>query len=160
VMSDKVTPVRMKDYGTFEALRGVVMPRGWLIPRPHVDSARYAAAIDRLRWHGIQVQRVASDAQVDVERFVIQALTKSERAFQGHSEARLAGRMEPAKLTVQEGALFIPAAQPLARLAFYLLEPESDDGLVTWNLIEAGLSAGETYPVYRVMNAAGLKVTP
>ena len=60
--------------------------------------------------------------------------------------------MEPAKLTVQEGALFIPAAQPLARLAFYLLEPESDDGLVTWNLIEAGLSAGETYPVYRVMN--------
>jgi hypothetical protein len=55
--------------------------------------------------------------------------------------------------------LFIPAAQPLARLAFYLLEPESDDGLVTWNLIEEGLVAGETYPIYRVMNAASLKLS-
>jgi hypothetical protein len=157
-MSEQVTPVRMKDYGTFEALRGVQMPRGWLIPRPHVESGRYAAAIDRLRWHGIQVQRVAAVAQVDVERFVIQSLNKGERAFQGHNEARLAGRLEPAKLTVQEGALFIPASQPLARLAFYLLEAESDDGLVTWNLIEAGLSPGETYPVYRVMNSATLRL--
>ena len=66
VMSEMVAPVRMKDYGTFEALRGVPMPRGWLIPRPHVDSGRYSAAIDRLRWHGIQVQRVVGDAQVDM----------------------------------------------------------------------------------------------
>jgi len=28
---------------------------------------------------------------------------------------------------------------------------------VTWNLIEEGLTAGETYPVYRVMNAGTLK---
>ena len=160
VMSAKVTPVRMKDYGTFEALRGVPMPRGWLIPRPHVESGRYAAAIDRLRWHGIQVQRIASIAQVDVERFVIQSLNKGERAFQGHNEARLTGRYESAQLRVNEGALFIPASQALARLAFYLLEPESDDGLVTWNLIEAGLSPGETYPIYRVMNTSALKLLP
>jgi len=136
------------------------MPRGWLIPRPHIESGRYAAAIDRLRWHGIQVQRIASIAQVDVERFVIQSLNKGERAFQGHNEARLTGRYEAAQLRVNEGALFIPASQPLARLAFYLLEPESDDGLVTWNLIEAGLSPGETYPIYRVMNTSALKLLP
>jgi hypothetical protein len=160
VMTEKATPVRMKEYGTFEAMRGEQMPRGWLIPRPHVDSTRYAAAIDRLRWHGLQVQRVTADAQLDVERFVIQSFSKSERAFQGHHEARLKGRFETAQLRVGEGALFIPAAQPLARLAFYLLEPESDDGLVTWNLIEAGLAAGETYPVYRVTNSANLKLAP
>jgi hypothetical protein len=160
VMSETATPVRMKDYGTFEAVRGVQMPRGWLIPRPHVESARYAAAIDRLRWHGLQVQRVTADAQVDVERFVIQSFSKREQAFQGHNEARLTGRFETAELRLREGALFIPATQPLARLAFYLLEPESDDGLVTWNLIETGLSAGETYPVYRVMNSANLKLAP
>jgi hypothetical protein len=158
VMSDKVTPVKMKEFGTFEAIRGVPMPRGWLIPRQHVESGRYSAAIDRLRWHGLQMQHLAADAQVDVERFVIQALTKAERPFQGHSEARLSGRFEPAKLSVQEGALYIPASQPLARLAFYLLEPESDDGLVTWNLIEAGLAPGETYPVYHVLNTATLRL--
>ncbi len=160
VMSQKVTPVGMKHYGAFEATRTVPMPRGWLIPGPHVDSGRYAAAIDRLRWHGLHVQRVAADAQIDVERFVVGSLTKAERPFQGHQEARLTGKHITAKLSAKGGALFIPAAQPLARLAFYLLEPESDDGLVTWNLIENGLAAGETYPVYRVMNTANLKLTP
>jgi hypothetical protein len=160
VMSPKAVPVRMKDYGVFEATRTASLPAGWLIPRPHVDSGRYAAAIDRLRWHGLRIQTVAAESQIDVERFVVQSLTKAERPFQGHAEARLTGKHERAKLSVQRGALFIPANQRLARLAFYLLEPESDDGLVTWNLIEAGLTAGETFPIYRVMNAAALKVTP
>jgi hypothetical protein len=160
VMSQTVTPVRMKDYGLFAATRTVPMPAGWLIPRPHVEAGRYAAAIDRLRWHGLQIQTVAAEAEVDVERFTVTALTKAERLFQGRHEARLTGKYEPAKLSAQQGALFIPASQPLARLAFYLLEAESDDGLVTWNLIEEGLTAGETYPIYRVMNVGGLKLTP
>jgi hypothetical protein len=160
VMSPQATPVRMKDYGIFEATRSVAMPRGWLIPRPHVDSGRYAAAIDRLRWHGLRIERVIEDTPVDVERFVVDALVKADRPFQGHHEARLTGRLVPAQLSAQEGSLFVPAAQPLARLAFYLLEPESDDGLVTWNLIENGLAPGEAYPVYRVMNTRGLRLTP
>jgi hypothetical protein len=159
VMSDRAVPVRMKDFGTFAATRTLELPRGWLIPRPHVESGRYAAAIDRLRWHGLQVQRVAASAEIQVERFVVQTLTRAERPFQGHQEAKLTGRYELAKLSAQEGALFIPAGQPLARLAFYLLEPESDDGLVTWNLIENGLMPGETYPVYRVTALTGLKVS-
>lgn len=157
VMTTAAVPVRMKDYGLFEATRTVVMPSGWLIPRPHVESGRYAQAIERLRWHGVRVETLVEDAQLDVERFVVTALTKAERPFQGHNEAKLTGRLERAKLSVQRGALFIPANQRLARLAFYLLEPESDDGLVTWNLIENGLAAGGTYPIYRVMNAGMLK---
>ncbi|MGH9172800.1 MAG: hypothetical protein ACRD1H_00515, partial [Vicinamibacterales bacterium] len=157
VMSPQSVPVRMKDYGIFEATRTVTMPDGWLIPKPHVEAGRYATAIERLRWHGLRIQTVAADTQVDVERFVVQALTKAERQFQGRNEAHLTGKYERAKLSAQQGALFVPANQPLARLAFYLLEPESDDGLVTWNLIQEGLTAGETYPIYRVMNAGSLK---
>jgi hypothetical protein len=159
VMTDKAVPVRMKEFGTFAATRTVALPRGWLIPRPHVESGRYAAAIDRLRWHGLQVQRVVSPADITVQRFIVQALTRAPKPFQGHQEARLTGKYEVAKLSAQEGALFIPAGQPLARLAFYLLEPESDDGLVTWNLIENGLGPGETYPVYRVVSLDGLKLS-
>jgi hypothetical protein len=104
------------------------------------------------------VQKVAAAAQIDVERFVVATVTKAERPFQGHHEARLTGKYAAAKLSAQEGALFIPASQPLARLAFYLLEPESDDGLVTWNLIETGVEPGVAYPIYRVMNQSGMKV--
>jgi len=150
VMTDTAVPVRMKDYGVFEATRTVTMPQGWLIPRSHVDSSAYTTALERLRLHGVQVQRVVADAEVMVERFVIDTYTRAPKPFQNRYEARLTGRHETAKLSAQEGALFIPANQPLARLAFYLLEPESDDGFVTWNLIEAGLSPGATYPIYRV----------
>ena len=46
--------------------------------------------------------------------------------------------------------------QPLARLAFYLIEPESDDGLVTWNVIEEGLETGLTYTIYRVVDSRAI----
>ena len=153
-MTDTAVPVRMKDYGLFEPTRTVQMPRGWLIPRAHVESNVYAQAIERLRLHGVQVQRVAADTEIAVERFVIENYTRAPKPFQNRFEARLTGKHEAAKLSAQEGALFIPANQPLARLAFYLLEAESDDGFVTWNLIEADLAPGSTYPVYRVIAGA------
>jgi hypothetical protein len=34
---------------------------------------------------------------------------------------------------------------------FYLLEPESDDSLATWNLLDAALEAGAAHPVLKVM---------
>jgi hypothetical protein len=108
------------------------------------------AALDRLRWHGIEIETLDQPSQMDVDRFVIQSLSRSERAFQGHHEARLSVSMERAALTVDPGTMLIRANQPLARLAFYLLEPDSDDGLVTWNVIEDGLTVGQGYPVYRV----------
>ena len=149
-MADKTVPVKMKDFGIFEATRSVQMTIGWLIPRPLVESSAYATAIERLRLHGIEVRVVTADTEVAVERFVIESYTRAPKPFQNRFEARLKGRHEAAKLSAQQGALFIPANQPLARLAFYLLEPESDDGLVTWNLIETNLAPGATYPIYRV----------
>jgi hypothetical protein len=159
-MTETVTPVRMKDYGLFKATRTVAMPRGWLIPRVHVESGHYADALDRLRTHGIAMPRVTAATEVAVERFVIAAVNRAERPFQGHNEMRLRGRYENAMLSAQEGALFIPASQPLGRLAFYLLEPESDDGLVTWNLMDGGLTIGEAFPIYRVMDASRLRLSP
>jgi hypothetical protein len=155
-MTELAVPVKMKDYGVFEATRLVAMPQGWLIPKQLADSPRMAAAIDRLKWHGLVMRTVSTDGPVTVERFLISEFNRAERAFQGHREARLRGTLQKAQLSVSAGSLFIPANQPLARLAFYLLEAESDDGLVAWNILEEGLAAGETYPIYRVLNALPL----
>lgn len=153
-MTDMAVPVSMKDYGVFAATRFVAMPKGWLIPL----NPRLAAAVERLRLHGLIVQEISEPAQVSVERFTIADYTRAERVFQGRREARLKGAFEKAQLTVAPGALFVPADQRLARLAFYLLEPESDDGLVTWNIIDEGLAAGEAYPIYRVSNTTAIRV--
>ena len=153
-MTEKAVPVAMKDYGVFAATRSAELPKGWLIP----TNPRLTAAVERLRLHGVKVEEITTPAQVSVERFTIADYTRAERVFQGHREARLKGTFEKAQLTVAPGALFVPADQPLARLAFYLLEPESDDGLVTWNIIQEGLAAGETYPIYRVTNTTALRL--
>jgi hypothetical protein len=39
----------------------------------------------------------------------------------------------------------------VAVLAAILLEPESDDGLTTWNVFDPQLGAGRTHPVRRVL---------
>jgi hypothetical protein len=155
-MAQVAVPVMMKDYTVFAATRSVTLPRGWVIPRGSTNGTRLAAALDRLRWHGVRIEELAADAQVAVERYSIDGVTRAPKPFQGHQEARLTGAFAKAQLTVPEGSLYIPANQPLARLAFYLLEPESDDGLVNWNIIEEGLEAGQTYPIYRVLDARRL----
>lgn len=152
-MTDMAVPVSMKDYGVFAATRSAAMPKGWLIP----TNPRLTAAVERLRLHGLKVEEISTPTQVSVERFAITDYTRAERVSQGHREARLKGTFDVAQLSVAPGALFVPADQPLARLAFYLLEPESDDGLVTWNIIEEGLAAGEAYPIYRVTNTTALR---
>lgn len=158
VMAPMSVPVPMKDYGTFVATRSIELPTGWVIPKNTAVGARMASALEHLRWHGVKMQEVTVDAQLAVERFSITDVTKAPKPFQGHQEARLKGTHAPAQLTVQAGSLFIPANQPLARLAFYLLEPESDDGLVTWNIVEEGIAAGQTYPIYRVTGSAPPKL--
>lgn len=152
-MTDMAVPVSMKDYGVFAATRSAAMPKGWLIP----TNPRLTAAVERLRLHGLKIEEISTSAQVSVERFTITDYTRAERVFQGHREARLKGSFDVAQLSVAPGALFVPADQPLARLAFYLLEPESDDGLVTWNIIEEGLAAGQTYPIYRVTSTTAIR---
>jgi hypothetical protein len=149
-MVDVAVPVPMKEYGIFEPTRSRPLPAGWIVPRAHAESPSMAAALDRLRWHGIRIETVKADAHMDVERFVVEGVTRAPRVFQGHQETRLTGRIERATLSVQAGAMLVPGNQSLARLAFYLLEADSDDGLVTWTLIEDGLAPGQGFPVYRV----------
>ncbi|MGE3274924.1 MAG: M14 family metallopeptidase [Vicinamibacterales bacterium] len=158
VRTDMAVPVPMKDYGTFTATRSVMMPRGWILPRGIVESGRLALALERLRLHGVEVQTVQAAATVDVERFVIETVTRAPQESQGHNEVRLTGHYEPAKLLVQEGALYVSARQPLSRLAFYLMNPETDDGFATWEIITEGIAPGETFPIYRVTSPGGLRV--
>ena len=58
-MAPAAVPVAMKEYVTFAATRSLPLPKGWLIPKTLVAAPRMAAALDRLRWHGIKIQEFA-----------------------------------------------------------------------------------------------------
>ena len=133
----------MYEYGTFMPTLVERVPRAYLVP------ADLEEVLTRLRAHGITLEP-ASDETMDVEAFQIDSVRTSERPFQGRNEQTLFGRYEPARVTPSAGDMLARTDQPLGRLLFSLLEPQSDDGFANWGFLADRLRAGEAYPVRRV----------
>ena len=120
-------------------------------------SARVIAAVaDRLEAHGIRFFRTEKEQTVKGERFKIENSTLAEREYQGtHKMRTLTGKWEATEQTLPAGSIVVPMDQPLARLAFLLFDPRSDDGFMAWNILDAvlgGTPAPEYYPVIRTLD--------
>ncbi len=68
------------------------------------------------------------------------------------TSAPLKGAWVTADRELPAGTLRVDMTQPLARLAFYLLEPRSDDGLTNWNFLDEALRDAKVYPIVRTRN--------
>ena len=115
----------------------------------YVLDATQTEAVRLLRLHGVVVQRLDAEWRTPVEVFVPDSVV-ALRAFEGHRPVRLEGRWRSDTRVLPAGSYLITTAQPLGVLVTYLLEPESDDGLVTWNVFDRVLAAGAESPVIRV----------
>jgi len=121
-------------------------------PAAYVVAPGDTAVVRLLRRHGIRVDRSDSAWSSRGETFTIDSVIRATRVFQGHRETRLVGKWERALQNFPAGSFIVSTAQPLGTLVVYLLEPESDDGLVTWNLFGTGLKKGEQFPVRKVLD--------
>jgi len=108
--------------------------------------------VDRLAAHGIMTHRLEAPAVLATERFRIDSTWTSPREFQGHHERSVTGAWESVTDTVPAGTVVVPMPQPLARLAFLLLEPRSDDGVLDWNLLDDALAGARYYPIRRTLS--------
>ncbi len=155
---DVVKPETMTDFSTFESAMDETAPSAYYIPATLIagnaaQNARLTGALaDKLAAHGIKFTRLSAATQVKAERFAITGNTQAERPFQEHRMRTLEGGWQAAAdMTLEAGTIVVPVSQPLGRLAFYLLEPRSEDGWVTWNVLDATLGeAVKTYPIVRV----------
>jgi hypothetical protein len=139
---DVVKPEQMVDMLWFEPAATETVPSAYYVP---ADATK---AIDLLKAHGIQMKAVAQPIK-GVQQFVIEANTAGQ-TFEGHAMRKLEGKWQVADdVAVPAGAWEVPMTQPLARLAFYLIEPLSDDGLVTWNVLDDQLTDAKVYPILR-----------
>jgi hypothetical protein len=117
------------------------------LPEEYVLVGADSAVIERLRVHGIRVD--TSDASHGaLEEFAVDSLVRSARAFQGHHELRVVGHWKAATEAPPK-ALIVRTDQRQGWLAAYLLDPESDDSFLTWNLFDATLSRQRLFPVLR-----------
>ena len=144
---DVVKPEMMTDMLWFEPTMTEDAGSEYYIP------AAATKAIELLRAHGIQMTAVTKPVS-GVERFVITANTtqpvRTGSIDTGtHALRRLEGSWQPAgDAQVPAGAWAVRMNQPLGRLAFYLLAPTSDDGLVNWNVLDE-LITDTAYPILR-----------
>jgi hypothetical protein len=150
--SGKFVTVRMPVFDRFKPTLVAPRPTRYLIPAADTQVVRV------LREHGIRVEAAGqSPANMqlvgDAYVFRIDSTVSSPRPFQGHREMRLSGRWLKQTTPITAGMFVVSTNQPLGLLAVYMLEPQSDDGLVTWNYFDSELKPGGTYPVSKTGGA-------
>ena len=134
--------------------KAVVRPFGYVIR----DEPDMRPIIEKLKDHGIQVHRLTEDTMLTIEALTVTGAKSAGRMYQGHNAVKAETTAAPlTDLTFNAGAWYIPTGQPLGNLVCYLLEPESEDGLTTWNYFDAFMANESEFPVYRVMQSKEIK---
>jgi zinc carboxypeptidase len=153
----RVNLVRMPVYDRFVPTLKRTMPFGYAIPGPARDTLRKLLAL-----HGLELDMIDAPATASAETFMLDSVSRPTRPFQGHLEDTFFGKWSgAADVQLPAGTLVVRAGQPLGVLAMYLLEPETDDGLATWNVLDPFLPAGRgDYPVVRIVQPLRTPLRP
>jgi dipeptidyl aminopeptidase/acylaminoacyl peptidase len=145
----RVSTNKPKDYrvafdGRCEPTLSVTRPYAYLYP------ASLRAVTENLQRHGIEVEELREDFELDVEAYRVNKVSHALRPFQKHNLASVEVMARKEARRIAAGTVLVRTAQPLGTLAAYLLEPQADDGLSAWNFFDAGLKVGADFPVLRL----------
>lgn len=110
------------------ALRIVAPKGGYVVPAAYAEPV---AA--KLRQHGIAFSRLqAAHPSAAVQVFRDETPTFAATPVEGRQRLTVDGEWAAETHDIDAGALFVPIAQPKARLAMSLLEPMAPDSLLAW----------------------------
>jgi murein tripeptide amidase MpaA len=157
--SDRQKTVTIPYYIEYYASKSVKFPFAYLL------TINDPEVIDLLKMHGVKSEKLIHDSLIEVERFDISGLNGVARLNQGHYTNTISGKYLKEQINFPAGTIVVRTAQPLANVAAYLLEPQSNDGMMTWNFFDRYLvpqwgMGYYTYPVYKVMDNIDLKTNP
>lgn len=143
VPTDQPKGYEVQYLGGTETTLSVKRPAAYLVP------AAFGPAVEALQRHGLDVEELREDVELDVEAYKIDTITKG-RDFQKHQPVTLEATARKESRRVEAGTRLIRTTGPLGHLATYFLEPQSADGLATWNFFDAALQEGKDFPVLRL----------
>ncbi len=147
---------RMPIHDRFVATRSATAPWGYVIP------ASDTATLALVALHGLRRFITTSPWTGNAgEQFSVDSVIMAPRPFQNRREVRLEGRWANAPLvTVPTGSIIVPVGQPLGAVAMYLLEPESDDGIVNWDIGDRAATAPRELVITRLARDPGIRMRP
>jgi hypothetical protein len=147
--SDRKKTVHVPYTARYEATLSVQFPFAYLV------NVSDPLVISLLQKHGIQVSQLSKNQGFDVETFKLSDLKAESKLNQGHFNQTAAGVWTDEHREFKAGTFVIRTAQPLANVASYLLEPQSNDGLLKWNFLDRYLvpqwgRGFNPFPVYKI----------
>jgi hypothetical protein len=123
---------------------------------------------DFLRRHDIQVERLRAPAQVSAEKYRLTAIEWADAPYQNHLNATPTVELVAEQMQLPEGTYLVRMTQNAARLIGELMEPDTDDSVVVWNLLDHSIPSGRALenperpyflPLYRVVAPAPVRAT-
>ncbi len=134
--------LRMPFYRQTEVAASVSRPAAYWIP------GQWREVIERLRMHGIQMDRILEARDVEVEMYRLHDAKLAGEAFEGHVPVTAKTTVERRKEHYPPGSVRIPVDQPLGELAVELLEPASGDSFFQWGFFDEVLQRTEYFERY------------
>ncbi len=129
----------------FEPTLTVSRPVAYAVP------ASWTKVLENLRMHGVRTRTLDTDVAFDIETYTITRATPDEKPFQGHRLMTVEATSATSHTQLPAGTVLVGTDQPLGAFVVYLLEPQSEDGLTTWNFFDDALRPGGAFPVVRIV---------
>jgi Zinc carboxypeptidase len=122
----------------------VTLPRGGYV----VPAAHAGWVAEKLGVHGIQSRRLAQPVALEAEVMRATRVTRPAGTFEGRSTVQIEGSWTLEQQRLPAGSLFVPIAQPNARVLAKLLEPQDPDSFVSWGFFNAAFERKEYMEAY------------
>jgi dipeptidyl aminopeptidase/acylaminoacyl peptidase len=146
--TEQATTHRVQLINDFAPTDSVTRARAYVYPR------ELTRITEMLQIHGVVVEELREDVDLDLEVYRIDTVTKAMRPFQGHDLLDVGVTAQTKTDRVKAGAMVVRTSQALGVLASYLLEPHAADGLTAWNFFDEHLAVGGDFPVARLVSDA------
>jgi hypothetical protein len=113
----------------WEPTRTTTRPWGYLIPNSLTKR------LPLLQAHDITVKRLTEPVELEVEVYYATEIT-NEEYFQAHYLKAVTAEARTETVTLPAGSFFIPSGQPMSNFISYIMEPVTNDNLVTWGYLD------------------------
>jgi len=118
-------------YQTFRTTVSVMPPHAYIVPTQWQD------VIEVINAHGLKTTTLPTSKSLEVESYRLVNVTWPASPFEGRHMPSFDTQVVTEMREFPAGSIVIPLAQPLAKLAMNLLEPQAPDSFLRWGFFNA-----------------------
>jgi hypothetical protein len=140
--SDRPVTYPVAWFNRMEPTARVMLPVAYIIP------VQWESVIDRLKAHGVRLQRIGSDLTLEVESYRFEEVSLSASVSEGRQTARFRAVPIREERTYPAGSVIVEMNQPTARVIAHALEPEAPSSFAYWGLFNNIFQRTEYFESY------------